>query len=201
MKGRNRLIAAAAAAGALVIAAGALAGVALRTDPQVSNVAAQQGPDDFRRYFVGQSFERLQLVKRMRRLDRRVYRGEIRANYVSFLYGSCRPPTGAPCPYPLEVQNWPACERNLSSYSQTPKGPPFRPKRVTIRGAPAAIFEEGYRVEVYTGNTTVVVFATSTGRARRAADAIQSEDGKIKPGEPLPPPVPGALEGKLVCEG
>lgn len=38
-------------------------------------------------------------------------------SFVSAIYGSCDAHTEADCPYPLEIQSWPECARNLSAYT------------------------------------------------------------------------------------
>jgi hypothetical protein len=158
-----------------------------------------QGPDDFQAYFLGKQFEKLPLTRRLRRLDRRPAPQEFRANYISFIYGTCELVGDAGCAPPIEVQNWPACERNPTTYRLTPRGDPVPHTDLSIRGAPAALFEEGTRLEIYTGRTTVVIFGNDPAQIRRAADVLQSVDGRIKPRQKFPPPDPGAVEGQIKC--
>jgi hypothetical protein len=54
-------------------------------------------------------------------------------------------------------------------------------------------------LEIYTGRTTVVIFGNDAAQIRRAADALRSVDGRIKPRQKLPPPDPGAIEGEIKC--
>ena len=68
------------------------------------------------------------------------------------------------------------------------------PLPVHIRGVPAKHF--GDRVEIWTGTTDVVIFGT---HAARAAQAHESVRGGVGPGERLPAPAPGAIEGRLHC--
>jgi hypothetical protein len=181
----------------------ALAATALRepwdSGPDRTAQQPPQGPNDFESYYLGRTFERLPLVARMRRLDDRAARGEFRANYLSFLYGKCKADGDAGCQPPLEAQNWAACERNLSTYRLTPRGDPVPRKTLTVRGVPAALFEDGFRLEIYTGKTTVVIFGTDASRIRRAGEALRSVDGTVGPQDRLPPPVPGAVQGALKC--
>jgi hypothetical protein len=45
----------------------------------------------------------------------------VRANYVGYIYGDCSIASGdEACAPPLEVQVWPACIRNHSTYQLTP---------------------------------------------------------------------------------
>ena len=53
--------------------------------------------------------------------------------------------------------------------------------------------------ELYTGTTTVVIFARDSEAAMRATEQLRSLDGRIGPRSPLPAPVSGALEGRLRC--
>lgn len=57
--------------------------------------------------------------------DRHAYR----ANFASLIYGDCEASSDAGCAPPLEIQTWPACERNAGTYEKA-----VRP-RLRIRGA------------------------------------------------------------------
>jgi hypothetical protein len=156
---------------------------------------------DFALYSPGQSFEGLPLTGMARRIEARVAPDTHRANFASFRYGNCAPSKDGGCPAPLEIQIWPACERNPSSYSLTPFGDPLPHERVTVRGVPAAFFEDGHRLEIYTGSVSVVMFGGGKAHLLRAAEALQaaSTRGGPGPGQPLPEPAAGALEGRLKC--
>lgn len=116
---------------------------------------------------------------------------------VSFVYGDCSPGDEAGCAAPAEVQVWPACRRSLASYERDARSP--TPERTVVRGVPAGFFDGGMRLEIQTGSATVVVFGDSRARAARVAAALASVDGAVSPGQPLPPPVDGAVEGRLDC--
>jgi hypothetical protein len=178
------------------IAAAVTAGALLASGSQAP---PPQGPNDFQVYFLGKQFEKLTVTRRLRRLDKRTAPQEYRANYVSYIYGTCALDGDAGCAPPIEVQNWPTCERNPTTYRLTPKGDPVPHTNLTIRGAPAALFEDGLRLEIYTGRTTVVIFGNDAAQVRRATDVLQSVDGTIKPRQKLPPPDPGAIDGKIKC--
>jgi hypothetical protein len=145
---------------------------------------------DFPIYYAGQSIEGFPLVAVLRRDDT--------ADYVSFIYGDCVVTSDTGCAPPAEIQAWPACKRNLRLYDATTPGTPI-PDAATIRGAPAAFFEDGQRLEIQTDRATVVVFAASKEVALRVANALQGVNVDVSPGMPLPLPVPGAVEGKLPC--
>ncbi len=150
-------------------------------------------------YWLGTSFEGLKFTKKIRRLEKPARGETFGADFVTYLYGTCKPDSDGGCPIPLEVQSWAACKRNLSVYSLTPDGRPLPHERLKIRGVPAALFEDGTRLEIYTGETTVVIFGSAEAQLKRAADAMRPVSGHGKPGSPLPAPAPGALTGKLRC--
>jgi hypothetical protein len=182
----------------VAIAAGAAA--ALQRSGANDQAIPRQSParQTYQKYWVGDSFEGFRHTDTVRRLDKPTRVESFVAEYVSFFYGDCRADAAGGCPLPLEIQNWPACRRNLSLYRDSPGGPPLPRKRFVALGAPAAIFEDGGRVEVYTGKTTVVIFGTDAARLRRAAQALRPS-GSNKPVDRLPPPASGALQGKLRC--
>lgn len=164
------------------------------------SVAGAAAFPDFPLYAVGQRFEGLSLTGITRRLDAPVPPDPTRANFVAFRYGDCAPLDGEGCPAPLELQVWPACERTFSSYSLTPAGDPLPHQRLKVRGVPAAFFEGGRRLELYTGSVSVVMFGQGRAQLLRAAEALQGVNGAgVESGEPLPLPVHGALEGRLAC--
>ena len=100
------------------------------------------------------------------------------ANYVSFVYGDCSAADDAGCAPPAEIQVWPSCRRNLGLYERAPRAGPAV-ERATLRGVPAAFVDGGSRLELQTGRSTVVVFASSRERALRLADALRSTDGSV----------------------
>jgi len=126
---------------------------------------------DVPRYFAGASFEGLKQTKSFRRCDQPSSMG--RANFVSYIYGSCDPEPDQGCAPPMEIQTFPACERNADSYTLNPEGDPVPRKNITIAGLPGAIFDGGRRVEVYMRNATVVIFGDNPGQIRRAAARLK----------------------------
>jgi hypothetical protein len=103
--------------------------------------------------------------------------------YLSVLYGDCDASEGG-CRLPLEVQNWPECAANPNSYKPNPgfssksAATDLNPSEpLVLHNAPwvpARTFEARTRIEIYAGETTVVVFATSARLAREAAETIAS---------------------------
>jgi hypothetical protein len=150
---------------------------------------------NFSAYWLGDSFQGIPLEKTLRQCTN-PKPGRPRINYVSFLYGDCTPGTEGGCPYPLEIQSAPACERNLSLYRRV------NYRLFELRGVPAAKFGSEALLEIYTGDATVAIFGTSRERVMDASEAITSIPGSaapIPPGQDLPKPARGSLQGKLRC--
>jgi hypothetical protein len=112
-----------------------------------------------------------------------------RTNLTSVIYGEA-----------AQVQTWPACDRWYGLYPD-PRYSEFfdRPELTRIRGVPAARFEEDARIELYTGDVTVVVFADTQERAERAVGALRPRAAEGPVEERLPPALRGAVSGRLDC--
>ncbi len=197
--------AAAAAAVALLALAGVVRGErAARSFDRAHSDFDPVGVREFRAfplYWVGESHDGLGLTAITRRTPEP---GADSADYVAFLYGSCRAPPGSGCALPLEIQVWPGCVRTLADYRLTPfSNDPLPHETLVVRRVPAAFFRESpasARLELYTGTVTVVLFGTQRDRLVAAAEAIRGVNVEAGPEEPLPPPVPGAIEGRLTCD-
>jgi hypothetical protein len=110
----------------------------------------------------------------------------------SFYYGDCALPAGeGGCSVPLQIHNYPTCRRWASAY-------PGEPRLFNFRGAKAAWVSTAGSLEIYTGRTTVVIFAHRSKLAMRAARLLRGVR-QVQPSR-LPPPVPGSLEGELPCQ-
>lgn len=122
-----------------------------------------------------------------------------RANFVDLVYGDCDP-GGDFCAFPLEIQTHPACDRWWSLISLGfPDERVQHPPLISVRGVPAGRIEDGFGLDVYTGELTVTVFADSRARVRRAARALRSESEAESDGADLPAPIRGALHGRIDC--
>ena len=102
-------------------------------------------------------------------------------HFSSRIYGDCQASPEYGCEPPLEIQSWPQCERNLRSYRVDSRGASGRATTryphamLKLREAPAlpaASFDGGTRIEMYTGKTTVVVFAAKPHLGLEAARAL-----------------------------
>jgi len=124
-------------------------------------------------------------VRRTRRLALRGCGGE-RDSW----HGDCTPPAGSDggCAPPLEVQNWSICSRFPALYP----GP--TPNTSPMHGAEA--LRAGGGLDVYTGETTVVIFGQEGSRAVESLTRLEDE---TVPGE-LHAPAAGSLEGQLSCQ-
>jgi hypothetical protein len=158
------LLALSALLGAAAIAASG--GSPREVAPPAGDLTLQQAQafDEFPLVYAGEQVDGLPLVAILRRDDT--------ADYVSFVYGDCRAssPDGG-CAPPAEIQVWSAGGRNLGAYDASGGGP--APELTSIRGVPAAFFDAGTRLELYTPQLTVVVFARSTERLAKIAEALR----------------------------
>lgn len=160
--------------------------------------------DDFELYWLGTEFDGLQLSGIVREVEPGTADEPIGTDLMNFLYGDCD--AGGGCPFPLVVQLWPACRRNVSVYEFAGRPMPY--DAVHVRGVPGASFDRlsaRSRLELYTGKVTVVLFGDSPERVEKAAEGLRAigglaGEGTPGPGERLPAPVDGALRGKLSCD-
>jgi hypothetical protein len=109
----------------------------------------------------------------------------------TFFYGTCELEGGdhPSCSPPIQIQVSSICDRHLGLY----RG---RPEVFDLRGAKASA--NGGGLEIFTDRTAVVIF----GERKLFKPAIQQlrRLGQDTPPSRLPPPVPGALRGKLPCQ-
>jgi hypothetical protein len=93
-------------------------------------------------------------------------------------YGTCTPEGAAgTCGPPLEIQSWPECDLNFSSYGiQAPET--LRPSTSFLLSGsykiPTAVLQDRSptELEMYTGQTTIVIFSLDPKLARQAAHAL-----------------------------
>lgn len=103
----------------------------------------------------------------------------------SVYYGDCVPGNGVlgskGCLLPLKVTTAVfALRSNIELGSQ---------RNAIIRGVPAAIFEEGRAMELYTGRLVIDLYASTPARAYAAAQLLQPLNAPGSSAEPLPLPV------------
>ena len=119
--------------------------------------------EEFPLYFAGDEVDGLSLAAVLRRDEG--------ADYVSFVYGECSPTSDSGCAPPVEVQVWPADVRHAGSYDASAGAPSVEVTR--IRGRPAAFVGDGMQLELYTEESTIVVFADTRQRLLTIATALR----------------------------
>lgn len=142
----------------------------------------------FRVYWVGRSFEGYPLAAAD---GRREYKSSVGD---SVYYGDCTGGSGVfsggGCPLPLQVTTvvyrW---HENTTLGNQ---------QNVVIRGVPAAVYDEGHSIELYSGTVAIDVFSNSYAHALQAVMQLRPLNAPGSADGNLPPPVycPG-LWGKI----
>lgn len=169
-------------------------------------------PINFEIFSAGPEVDGIPLTQVSRRCDESALADELPANFVSYIYGTCEIPEGqSGCAPPLEIQSFPACQRSYADYSFEGKPLPYR-ELPRIDGAQVVkiAFQFDQRIEVYTGSTTIVVYAANPAVAEAALESLRSQlAGAVPAARPqelaeehpggLVPPTPGATEGELPC--
>jgi len=169
--------------------------------------------NDFALYSLGVAFEGLPLTAIDRRKD--VPRDEAlaNANWVNFIYGDCvaddpaRPESHSGCSPPLQVQVWPACERNPALWGADSAAIFGEREAVTVRGVPAYYYFEGTQIDIQTDDVTIVIFGSDRDQLVRAANALVPLNAKAFAAmnlveglwPRLPEPLEEALNGTLLC--
>jgi hypothetical protein len=165
----RRRAATASVAVAIVVACAALVGAQASPAPLAGNftLADARSFERFSLWHAGESFAGQPLTA-VYRIDDAAYPGEaIRRDDVTFVYGSCEPNGHAGCLPPLQVQNWNACERHAGVYPWPPD------EKLTIAGMSAAFYEDGRRLELAAGTTTIVLYAAEPTLLRPAAGVLR----------------------------
>ncbi len=176
--------------------------------------------DGFDYYFLDPSFEEFKLTGKNRQCDppprtirdaggKLVHENPGRVNTVFYVYGDCDVPRGpndaeGGCTAPLSVSSSPACEQPHSLYTRYSGGDhPLPHRHIRIRGARAAIFDQGpplepTRIEIYTGDARVLIAGVDPGVVNRAAAKIvaapHSPGGARSADVDLPEAIAGAAE-------
>lgn len=131
-----------------------------------------------------------------------------RADWVSFLYTSgCTADADGfvGCKDKATVQVWPACERNFGSYARASEMDTISLERIKVRGVPATISKDDGMLELYTGDSTVVLFADTEDKLLALAEELVSVNAsalgrsRVVRGQDLPPPA--ADSGASGCSG
>jgi hypothetical protein len=164
-------------------------------------------PPPFTNYYLGQSFESFPLSNTIF-FCARPYDGSTgppgRDHAIDFVYGICGlPGHGGHCIPQVDVKNEPACDDNyfLFRFGQ-PENRSLR-TLTTLRGAPAVVIGgSDPRINIYTGDVTITLYGQDANQLQRAVNSLQpgpQSAGGATGSATLPPPVPGAMNGRLRC--
>jgi hypothetical protein len=133
----------------------------------------------YRVYWVGSRFEGQSLVA----VDgRKSYNSSVGDGVY---YGDCISGKslfgGGSCTLPLRVATL--------IYTRHDNKPLGAQRNILIRGVPAAVYDEGRSLELYTGRLAIDVFSDTFAGARAAALSLRPMNARGSASEPLPPPV------------
>jgi hypothetical protein len=174
---------------ALRLALGALASIALLAAAgcgtghpsaiSARELAEAQTFPYYRVYWVGPAFEGHKLTA----ADGR--RGYIEKIGDSVYYGDCVKSKGifggGSCVLPLQVTTV-----VYRLHSNSPLGPQ---RNIVVRGVPAAVYDEGRSIELYTGRVAIDIFSNTFARALAAAQRLLPINAPGSASGDLPPPV------------
>jgi hypothetical protein len=130
-------------------------------------------------YWLGRSYRRALLSHMFLDRRRRVPRGP--GPSVTLMYGE------------VQLQLYHVCVRVPADIALVPDG------RIRLRGRQAVLFEGGTRLELVTGNTTIVVFGPRRLLPRVVRDLRPLNPPVARAGRALPAPVRGARFGVVRC--
>lgn len=89
---------------------------------------------------------------------------------VTYVYGECVGGSRLP---PLEVQSSPLTEKHWTLYNDDGLLGQYPFEEKTIKGVPAAFFDGGTTVEIYTAATTVTLYGDDPALVLRAAEQLR----------------------------
>lgn len=138
---------------------------------------------NFPSWWAGKAFDGLGVTAAIRRCDQPLAADPGRANYVSYIYGDCKPTGGDEgCAPPIEIQSWPAAELTKRMFSSaTPDGHPRPGTDTTVGGIPATKYDGGEQIVIFRPQSTVMIFGTSPVRAERFAQKAAQAQGPAVP--------------------
>lgn len=165
-------------------------------------------PTEFARFSLGEEVDGLRVEAVRRRCVSRTEGPSIPENFVSYIYGDCDARSGeGVCAPPVEIQTWPACHRSFADYQEMPGVSMEHDSLQSMGRARIAKFDGGLRAEIYTADSTVVIFGMNQRQVDAALSSVQreSEDSpatQISSGAPkqiLDAPEAGSMKGELSC--
>lgn len=120
----------------------------------------------------------------------------------NFIYGTCEleGEDHPSCSPPIEIQVSSTCHRWFSAITGKRHLYDFRGAKATgLKGTPGPRSPSEGPIEIFTGRTTVVIWAEDRNILKTAAHQLRDVRA-AGPQLHLPPPVPGSLSGKLPCQ-
>jgi hypothetical protein len=117
----------------------------------------------------------------------------IRPNYVSFIYGDCLAEDDQGCAPPLEIQISPACLFTPAVIALPDSG------RTTVRGVQGTFYEDGAKLILVTGRSTISIFGHSRDQVVAAAKGLRGINNAVAVGAPLPPAAVAETGGGPTC--
>lgn len=128
--------------------------------------ASSEQPLSFTNYWVGPSFDGLQLSVVIWECAKPFPDEPIRLHGVTYIYENCDP-FDAGCEHvDVQIYSTPAVERNKESLDLVGED-------TTIGAVPASWYEDGWRLEIYFPDTTLVIHGPGRDRIERFARALR----------------------------
>jgi hypothetical protein len=140
-------------------------------------------------YTLGDSFRDLPLNAVIRVNAARIPGETVRADHMTFMYGSCESVGGQGCLVPLQVQVGPGGPAITADES------------LRVRGVPAAFYEDFSRLELYSGFGTIVIFAAESNRELLIDSAEQLRGYNVHAPVTAPLPALGRDSKPIGCAG
>jgi len=170
-----RLLVGAAAAGLSISSIPGASGSPGSGPGRTAPCLTQRHPAAFKAYYLGDSFAGLPLTERSRSCfvpphGRRGGEGPRAVTWTSTAkYGTCRPVgVDAGCGPAISVETWPECDRNFSSFGVAQLGALTPSRSFSLSGSykiptVARLSSLSPTVEMYTGQTTIVIVGDAIG--------------------------------------
>jgi hypothetical protein len=170
-------------------------------------------PVNFEVFSAGPAVGGVQMTGAVRTCDDGALADEETNNHLAYIYGECQSQTedGAGCLPPLQIRSYPACQRTYVDYSFEGKPLPYT-ELPPINGAKVIEIEflVDHRIEIYSGDSTIVISAADWSLAEEALEQLRSQPPGTPPATStsslvqgpqgsLEPPAKAAIEGDLPC--
>lgn len=170
-------------------------------------------PVNFDVFSAGPAVAGVPMTAALRRCDDGALADEVTANDLTYVYGECQSQVEGEggCLPPLQIRSYPACQRTYVDYSFEGKPLPYT-ELPPINGAKVIEIEflADHRIEIYTGDSTIVISAADWSLAEAALEQLRAQPPGTPPATSasslaqgsqgsLEPPLKAAIEGDLQC--